>query len=128
MNILIVKYYLKYCSIILPLKYGIIIAYEFYFSRLFSRSIELTSYVYIWENYRLIGLPWDSPWTWYLTFLAVDFGYYWFHRMAHGKLQTKALLTLYVELCLPHSRYSVNTYWINEWMSEYIVYVTACKN
>nr|XP_008528101.1 PREDICTED: alkylglycerol monooxygenase [Equus przewalskii] len=78
--------------------------------RLFSRSIELTSYVYIWENYRLIGLPWDSPWTWYLTFLAVDFGYYWFHRMAHGKLQTKALLTLYVELCLAHSRYSVNTY------------------
>ncbi|XP_027395827.1 alkylglycerol monooxygenase isoform X5 [Bos indicus x Bos taurus] len=51
--------------------------------RLFSRSIELTSYVYIWENYRLISLPWDSPWTWYLTFLGVDFGYYWFHRMAH---------------------------------------------
>ncbi|KAB0345288.1 hypothetical protein FD754_022214 [Muntiacus muntjak] len=53
--------------------------------RLFFRSIELTSYVYIWENYRLISLPWDSPWTWYLTFLGVDFGYYWFHRMAHGK-------------------------------------------
>ncbi|MXQ83306.1 hypothetical protein E5288_WYG001378 [Bos mutus] len=51
--------------------------------RLFSRSIELTSYVYIWENYRLISLPWDSPWTWYLTFFGVDFGYYWFHRMAH---------------------------------------------
>ncbi|XP_043318694.1 alkylglycerol monooxygenase isoform X3 [Cervus elaphus] len=51
--------------------------------RLFCRSIELTSYVYIWENYRLISLPWDSPWTWYLTFLGVDFGYYWFHRMAH---------------------------------------------
>ncbi|XP_070326829.1 alkylglycerol monooxygenase isoform X10 [Odocoileus virginianus] len=51
--------------------------------RLFYRSIELTSYVYIWENYRLISLPWDSPWTWYLTFLGVDFGYYWFHRMAH---------------------------------------------
>ncbi|XP_026958376.1 alkylglycerol monooxygenase [Sagmatias obliquidens] len=49
----------------------------------FSRSIELTSYIYIWENYRLISLPWDSPWTWYLTFLGVDFGYYWFHRMAH---------------------------------------------
>ncbi|XP_068829244.1 alkylglycerol monooxygenase isoform X3 [Capricornis sumatraensis] len=51
--------------------------------RLFYRSIELTSYVYIWENYRVISLPWDSPWTWYLTFLGVDFGYYWFHRMAH---------------------------------------------
>lgn len=51
--------------------------------RLFFRSIELTSYIYIWENYRLIILPWDSPWTWYLTFLGVDLGYYWFHRMAH---------------------------------------------
>ncbi|XP_075862513.1 alkylglycerol monooxygenase isoform X1 [Microcebus murinus] len=50
---------------------------------LFFRSIELTTYIYIWENYRLFNLPWDSPWTWYLTFLGVDFGYYWFHRMAH---------------------------------------------
>ncbi|XP_017812375.2 alkylglycerol monooxygenase isoform X1 [Papio anubis] len=50
---------------------------------LFFRSIELTSYIYIWENYRLFSLPWDSPWTWYLTFFGVDFGYYWFHRMAH---------------------------------------------
>ncbi|KAM5204206.1 alkylglycerol monooxygenase isoform 3-T3 [Hipposideros larvatus] len=50
---------------------------------LFSRSIELTSYIYVWENYRFLSLPWDSPWTWYLTFLGVDFGYYWFHRMAH---------------------------------------------
>ncbi|XP_072821008.1 alkylglycerol monooxygenase isoform X1 [Vicugna pacos] len=50
---------------------------------LFFKSIELTSYIYIWENYRLFSLPWDSPWTWYLTFLGVDFGYYWFHRMAH---------------------------------------------
>ncbi|XP_007944857.1 alkylglycerol monooxygenase [Orycteropus afer afer] len=50
---------------------------------LFFRSIELTSYIYIWENYRLFTLPWDSIYTWYLTFLGVDFGYYWFHRMAH---------------------------------------------
>lgn len=50
---------------------------------LFFRSIEVTSYVYVWENYRLCSLPWDSPWTWYLTFIGVDFGYYWFHRMAH---------------------------------------------
>ncbi|XP_055481364.1 alkylglycerol monooxygenase isoform X2 [Psammomys obesus] len=50
---------------------------------LFFRSLEVTSYIYIWENYRLFELPWDSPWTWYLTFLGVDFGYYWFHRMAH---------------------------------------------
>ncbi|XP_053876263.1 alkylglycerol monooxygenase isoform X1 [Malaclemys terrapin pileata] len=48
-----------------------------------SRSLELTTYIYVWDNYRLFELLWDSPWTWYLTFLGVDFGYYWFHRMAH---------------------------------------------
>lgn len=48
-----------------------------------SRSVELTTYIYVWENHRLLELPWDSPWTWYLTFLGVDFGYYWFHRMGH---------------------------------------------
>ncbi|KYO26742.1 alkylglycerol monooxygenase isoform X1 [Alligator mississippiensis] len=47
------------------------------------RGFELTGYVYIWENYRLYELPWDSPWTWYLTLLGVDFTYYWFHRLAH---------------------------------------------
>nr|XP_048271633.1 alkylglycerol monooxygenase isoform X6 [Myodes glareolus] len=50
---------------------------------LFFKSLEVTSYIYVWENYRLFDLPWDSQWTWYLTFLGVDFGYYWFHRMAH---------------------------------------------
>ncbi|XP_072506917.1 alkylglycerol monooxygenase isoform X2 [Notamacropus eugenii] len=50
---------------------------------LFFRSIELSTYIYVWENYRVFNLPWDSPWTWYLTFLGVDLGYYWFHRMAH---------------------------------------------
>ncbi|XP_053570089.1 alkylglycerol monooxygenase [Bombina bombina] len=47
------------------------------------RGLEVTMYIYIWNNYKLAELPWDSPWTWWLTFLGVDFGYYWFHRMAH---------------------------------------------
>ncbi|KAJ1101382.1 hypothetical protein NDU88_006450 [Pleurodeles waltl] len=47
------------------------------------RGIELSTYIYFWNNYRLCELPWDSPWTWWLTFIGVDFGYYWFHRMAH---------------------------------------------
>nr|XP_020855695.1 alkylglycerol monooxygenase isoform X4 [Phascolarctos cinereus] len=50
---------------------------------LFFRSIEFSTYIYVWEKYRLFNLPWDSPWTWHLTFLGVDLGYYWFHRMAH---------------------------------------------
>ncbi|XP_068091203.1 alkylglycerol monooxygenase isoform X1 [Hyperolius riggenbachi] len=47
------------------------------------RSVELTTYMYIWNNFRVTELPWDSQWTWWLTYLGVDFGYYWFHRMAH---------------------------------------------
>lgn len=49
------------------------------------RSLELTTYVYVWDNYRLLELPWDSAWTWWLSFLAVDLGYYWLHRFAHGR-------------------------------------------
>uniref|UniRef100_A0A803XYQ4 Alkylglycerol monooxygenase n=1 Tax=Meleagris gallopavo TaxID=9103 RepID=A0A803XYQ4_MELGA len=47
------------------------------------RSVDLVSYIYVWNNYKLFELPWDSPWTWYLTFLGVDFAYYWFHRISH---------------------------------------------
>ncbi|XP_064300576.1 alkylglycerol monooxygenase isoform X1 [Phalacrocorax carbo] len=47
------------------------------------RSVDLISYIYVWNNYRLFELPWDSPWTWYLTLLGVDFVYYFFHRISH---------------------------------------------
>ncbi|XP_061676000.1 alkylglycerol monooxygenase isoform X1 [Syngnathoides biaculeatus] len=50
---------------------------------LLTRGLELSAYVYVWENFRLLELPWDSAWTWWLSFLAVDFCYYWFHRFAH---------------------------------------------
>ncbi|XP_049641655.1 alkylglycerol monooxygenase [Suncus etruscus] len=52
-------------------------------SRFFYRAIDVTIYKYIWDNYHLVVLPWDSPWTWYFTIIGVDFGFYWFHRMAH---------------------------------------------
>ncbi|XP_063306810.1 alkylglycerol monooxygenase [Pelobates fuscus] len=48
-----------------------------------SRGLEVTTYIYIWNNYRFVELPWDSPWTWWLAFFGVDLGYYWFHRLAH---------------------------------------------
>ncbi|XP_049902878.1 alkylglycerol monooxygenase [Epinephelus moara] len=50
---------------------------------LFMRGCELTAYMYVWDRYRLMELPWDSAWTWWLTFLGVDFCYYWVHRFAH---------------------------------------------
>merc|ERR1712107_554216 len=34
-------------------------------------------------HYRLVDLPWNSPWTWILTAVLVDLGYYWFHRASH---------------------------------------------
>ncbi|XP_035020130.1 alkylglycerol monooxygenase [Hippoglossus stenolepis] len=50
---------------------------------LLVRGCELTAYMYAWERFRLVELPWDSAWTWWFTFLGVDFCYYWVHRCAH---------------------------------------------
>nr|XP_057910009.1 alkylglycerol monooxygenase [Doryrhamphus excisus] len=47
------------------------------------QGFELSAYVYVWDRYRFLELPWDSSWTWCFAFLAVDFCYYWFHRSAH---------------------------------------------
>uniref|UniRef100_A0A673K8V7 Alkylglycerol monooxygenase n=1 Tax=Sinocyclocheilus rhinocerous TaxID=307959 RepID=A0A673K8V7_9TELE len=51
--------------------------------QLMMRSLELSAYIYVWNNFRILELPWDSAWTWWLAFLGVDMGYYWFHRFAH---------------------------------------------
>ncbi|KAK9962422.1 hypothetical protein ABG768_007791 [Culter alburnus] len=51
--------------------------------QLMVRSLELSAYIYVWNNFRLLELPWDSAWTWWLAFFGVDMGYYWFHRFAH---------------------------------------------
>lgn len=45
----------------------------------------MVTYCYVWDNYRLMELPWDSAWTWILAMLSVDLGYYWVHRCAHGR-------------------------------------------
>ncbi|XP_034729457.1 alkylglycerol monooxygenase [Etheostoma cragini] len=50
---------------------------------LLMRGCELTAYMYLWNHYRLVELPWDSAWTWWFTFLGTDFCYYWVHRFAH---------------------------------------------
>ena len=48
-------------------------------------GIELSIYHWIYSNFRLYTLPWDSTLTWIIGFLGIDCGYYWAHRMAHGK-------------------------------------------
>ena len=56
-----------------------------FFSRIIVLSAELALYVFVYDNFHLVTLPWDSPWTWYFCLFGVDFFYYWFHRAAHGR-------------------------------------------
>jgi len=50
---------------------------------LFSKAACLSTYAWVHTHYRLVDLPWSSPWTWVLTAVLVDLGYYWFHRASH---------------------------------------------
>ncbi|PVD35948.1 hypothetical protein C0Q70_02917 [Pomacea canaliculata] len=47
------------------------------------RGIELATYIWIYERFCIYTLPWESSWTWLLTMLGVDLGYYWVHRFGH---------------------------------------------
>lgn len=51
--------------------------------RIKMRSFELIMYCLVWENFRLITLPWNSVLVWWLCYLGVDIGFYWAHRLAH---------------------------------------------
>jgi len=52
-------------------------------TRLLTRGLEHSAYFFIYQNYRLIELPWDSPITWYFAAIFTDFCYYWGHRATH---------------------------------------------
>ncbi len=49
---------------------------------LFMKTILFFGYKYIFEHFRLFDLP-TAIWVWLILFFAVDFCYYWFHRMSH---------------------------------------------
>ncbi|KAH9643325.1 hypothetical protein HF086_012995 [Spodoptera exigua] len=51
--------------------------------RLVWRGAESFLYTWIYANFRLVELPWDSTVTWYAAALGVDFCYYWMHRACH---------------------------------------------
>ncbi|XP_052068692.1 alkylglycerol monooxygenase-like [Mytilus californianus] len=53
------------------------------FPLLFVKAISLVAYMWVHEHFKIFQLPWNSQWTWWLCFLGVDLGYYWFHRLAH---------------------------------------------
>ncbi|CAF3091976.1 unnamed protein product [Rotaria socialis] len=52
--------------------------------KLFFQSIELAAYVWVYNNVQILPrLSWNSPVTYWVTFLGIDLAYYWFHRLAH---------------------------------------------
>ena len=59
---------------------------------MFFRKIHFVAYEWVYEKFLVYELPWDSVWTYIVAFLFVDMAYYWFHRAAHGKLNSFFLL------------------------------------
>ena len=58
---------------------------HYLFPRLVTRSFEIVGYIWIYNNYNLLDLPWDSSVTWLAAMLMMDFLFYWFHRFCHGE-------------------------------------------
>ncbi|XP_035218945.1 alkylglycerol monooxygenase-like [Stegodyphus dumicola] len=52
-------------------------------SKIPFKGAEVCVYAWIYKNYRLIELPWDSPWMWIVCWFLFDFGFYWMHRITH---------------------------------------------
>ncbi|CAD5214270.1 unnamed protein product [Bursaphelenchus okinawaensis] len=48
-----------------------------------GRTVAIFLYVFIWNNFRILELPWDSPWTWIFCLIFQDFLYYLGHRAVH---------------------------------------------
>uniref|UniRef100_A0A914DSI4 Fatty acid hydroxylase domain-containing protein n=1 Tax=Acrobeloides nanus TaxID=290746 RepID=A0A914DSI4_9BILA len=48
-----------------------------------SRVISLVVYTYIYENYRVFDVSYDSVWLWVFAFLAQDLAFYLAHRAIH---------------------------------------------
>merc|ERR1712137_287561 len=56
--------------------------------RILSRGTQHLAYYYIYNNYRLLDIPWDSPYVWYTAAILTDLAYYWGHRATHVLLFT----------------------------------------
>ena len=49
---------------------------------IFMKTALFFGYKYIFEHWKLFEVP-NNLWVWIILFFAVDFFYYWFHRMSH---------------------------------------------
>jgi alkylglycerol monooxygenase len=52
-------------------------------TEVFIRAMFLAVYVYLYTNYRVLEISLNSAVAWVICFIAVDFCYYWFHRLSH---------------------------------------------
>ncbi|KAL5009815.1 hypothetical protein ScPMuIL_012120 [Solemya velum] len=50
---------------------------------LLFRGTELAGFMWMYNRYNIVTLPWDNPMTWVLCLLGVDLGYYFAHRYGH---------------------------------------------
>merc|ERR1719167_1459713 len=53
------------------------------FNNFLFRGLELSMYIYVYNNWRIQYLPWDSIYTYFAAMLGVEFCYYWWHRASH---------------------------------------------
>merc|ERR1711992_7401 len=51
--------------------------------QMFVKGFLMMAYFYIYNNWRIYELPWDSTITWIVAAILCDLGYYWVHRAAH---------------------------------------------
>merc|ERR1711916_349075 len=50
---------------------------------IFIQPLLAQPYIYLHDNFRLIDVDPSSSLAWWITFVGIDLGYYWFHREAH---------------------------------------------
>lgn len=71
---------------------------------LLLRFVEISLYLWAYENINVIQLPWDSSITWWTCLIAYDFMFYWIHRLTHGKLFIMGHYCLY-------NNVEINIFW-----------------
>jgi sterol desaturase/sphingolipid hydroxylase (fatty acid hydroxylase superfamily) len=52
-------------------------------SKVFLHAFLIAGYLHLYRTHRLFELSPSSPLPWVFTFFAVDFIYYWWHRLSH---------------------------------------------
>uniref|UniRef100_A0A7S3V2H5 Fatty acid hydroxylase domain-containing protein n=1 Tax=Aplanochytrium stocchinoi TaxID=215587 RepID=A0A7S3V2H5_9STRA len=49
----------------------------------FTKILQVSTFVWIWENFHVVDITPGTPLDWVLCLLAADFCYYWLHRHHH---------------------------------------------